>query len=199
MQVKRKGLPVELLLDVFNVADSAILKLFIRKKHENSKLKNKEFETVWTYYVKNLLTSSSTVNVLVGKFFRERWTSMLKIIRIERLERLKERNAEIDVSLSKTVEIIFGICRKISKADGKIRRLYEEKARMVEEIEKAKTNDKIDRAVATIGKLNEEKARFVEERARLLKRRRSKLDEEEDSPVAKHTRKSFSKGKNEKK
>uniref|UniRef100_A0A1I8BTH4 F-box domain-containing protein n=1 Tax=Meloidogyne hapla TaxID=6305 RepID=A0A1I8BTH4_MELHA len=112
MQTQRKGLPVELLVDIFNATDCTLLKLTskIRKNDECSTLKRKEFEKLWIYYVNNLLTSSSIVYVSVGNVFKKRW-------------RLKEINKLMDEKIAMSDEKIAKLEERIAIADEKIRKL----------------------------------------------------------------------------
>ncbi|KAL7074518.1 hypothetical protein ACQ4LE_006563 [Meloidogyne hapla] len=129
MQTQRKGLPVELLVDIFNATDCTLLKLTskIRKNDECSTLKRKEFEKLWIYYVNNLLTSSSIVYVSVGNVFKKRWTLILIIGRMmEKIERLKEINKLMDEKIAMSDEKIAKLEERIAIADEKIRKLNEE-------------------------------------------------------------------------
>uniref|UniRef100_A0A1I8BSJ9 Uncharacterized protein n=1 Tax=Meloidogyne hapla TaxID=6305 RepID=A0A1I8BSJ9_MELHA len=108
MQSKRKGLPVELLVDIFKSADRTIMKMLpgIHRKDENLTLKYKKTEKLWINYSNNLLTSSSIVNAFVGKALQERWEKRRlrdeKIARSEeRIARLREEIREINEELSK--------------------------------------------------------------------------------------------------
>uniref|UniRef100_A0A915NFX6 F-box domain-containing protein n=1 Tax=Meloidogyne floridensis TaxID=298350 RepID=A0A915NFX6_9BILA len=93
MKSKNKKLPLELLVDIFKATDFTILKFTSTKVFNDDniplKLKQKEFEKLWTNCVINLLTSSSIVYIFVGKIFKKRLTKIPKLAK-----EIEERYAE---------------------------------------------------------------------------------------------------------
>ncbi|KAL7074519.1 hypothetical protein ACQ4LE_006562 [Meloidogyne hapla] len=127
MQSKRKGLPVELLVDIFKSADRTIMKMLpgIHRKDENLTLKYKKTEKLWINYSNNLLTSSSIVNAFVGKALQERWTWILKMGK--KIERYEEKRRLRD--------------EKIARSEERIARLREEIREINEELSKRRKTD----------------------------------------------------------